>query len=138
MRALGLGEILKHGDVLKLDSGKTVPTLRVGELVDCNDLYYRSEPVPTATRTTKSYLPGPTSLEANATRSPVVLELVRKAIIHRPGTCEEVEQRLGLPHQSVSARIRDLSKRGEIRKSGNYRDTKSGRRAIVWEAGAIV
>ena len=137
MRVLGLGEILKHGDILRLSNGSAFPTSRIGLPVECNELYFRPGIPLEPTRTTRSYLPEPTSLEANATKSPAVLELVRKAIVQRPGTCEEVEQRLGLPHQSVSARIRDLSKRGEIRKSGNYRDTKSGRRAIIWEAGAI-
>lgn len=56
-------------------------------------------------------------------------------------TCDEIEARLGLPHQTVSARVWEL--RGNprtsnrpvlIEETGEKRVTRSGRRAIVWRA----
>jgi DNA-binding Lrp family transcriptional regulator len=47
-------------------------------------------------------------------------------------TCEEVGQMLNLSHQTASARIRDLSKDGNLIDSKARRTTKSGRNAVVW------
>lgn len=49
-------------------------------------------------------------------------------------TSDEVEVQLALPHQTVSARIHSLMRRGNLRDSGRRRPTRSGRQAIVWEA----
>lgn len=47
-------------------------------------------------------------------------------------TCFEVEQGTGLPHQTASARIRELAQAGRIQWSGTKRPTWSGRQAKVW------
>jgi hypothetical protein len=44
----------------------------------------------------------------------------------------ELERDLGLRHQTVSARRREMELRGFVRNSGEKRLTDSGRRAIVW------
>lgn len=46
-------------------------------------------------------------------------------------TCDEVEQALGLSHQSASARMTELKARGLIKLAGK-RKTRSGRNAGVW------
>ncbi len=51
-------------------------------------------------------------------------------------TCDEIEQRLALTHQTASARVYDLRKLGAIRDSGFVRHTRSGRKAIVWVPAA--
>ena len=48
-------------------------------------------------------------------------------------TCDDVEFLTGGKHQSISAAIRANVKKGLLRASGNYRMTRSNRRAIVWE-----
>jgi hypothetical protein len=61
----------------------------------------------------------------------LVLEAVRAA--GEAGmTDEELERALGLRHQSVSARRRELVLRGQLADSGDRRRTSSGRAAIVW------
>jgi hypothetical protein len=50
-------------------------------------------------------------------------------------TCDEIEEELGLKHQTASARVRELSQRGLIVDSGDRRPTRSGRQAIVWVRG---
>lgn len=47
-------------------------------------------------------------------------------------TCDELEDALNLPHQTTSARVRDLAKRRVILNSGRTRATRYGRKAIVW------
>jgi hypothetical protein len=47
-------------------------------------------------------------------------------------TCHQLTQVLGRPHQTVSARVNDLMRRGWIVDSGLRRPTASGRQAIVW------
>lgn len=46
-------------------------------------------------------------------------------------TCDEVEVRLSLRHQTASARIRELALKGSIVDSGQTRPTRSGRPAAV-------
>jgi hypothetical protein len=48
-------------------------------------------------------------------------------------TCDELETLIPMSHQTASARIRDLSLRGDIKDSGKRRDTRTGRKAIVWQ-----
>ena len=52
-------------------------------------------------------------------------------------TCDDVEFLTGGKHQSISAAIRANVKKGLLRASGNYRMTRSNRRAIVWETTPI-
>ena len=47
-------------------------------------------------------------------------------------TCDELEQELGLTHQSCSPRLTELSEICWIYDSGARRPTRSGRNAIVW------
>jgi len=47
-------------------------------------------------------------------------------------TCDEAETRLGMLHQTASARIRDLHKLHIIRDSGDRRKTRTGRSARVY------
>jgi predicted transcriptional regulator len=50
------------------------------------------------------------------------------------GTCDELEQAMGLSHQTCSARLRELNMKNRIYDSGKRRKTRSGRDAIVWFA----
>jgi len=50
-------------------------------------------------------------------------------------TCDEIEQRLGMSHQTASARLRRLAKAGYVHDSQNRRKTRSGRNAVVWVTG---
>lgn len=47
-------------------------------------------------------------------------------------TCDEIEVRYDMRHQTASARITALQKKGIIYDSGQRRKTRSGRSAIVW------
>ncbi len=47
-------------------------------------------------------------------------------------TDDEIEVWLGLPHQTVNARRRELVLLGRIVDSGDRRQTRQGRRAKVW------
>ena len=51
-------------------------------------------------------------------------------------TADEVERRLGLPHQSASARISEMFRDGAIHDSGRRRKTAHGRAARVYLPGA--
>lgn len=67
-------------------------------------------------------------------------ELRARALAHIEAaggaTCDEVEVGTGMSHQTASARIRELRQLGSVRDSGQRRPTRSGRKAIVWEAVA--
>jgi len=47
-------------------------------------------------------------------------------------TCDEAEIKLRMRHQTCSARITALNKKGKIMDSTRRRLTRTGRRAIVW------
>lgn len=47
-------------------------------------------------------------------------------------TCDALEERMNLSHQTVSARIRELVLAGRLTDSGERRKTRSGRKAAVW------
>lgn len=49
-------------------------------------------------------------------------------------TCDEVEERLAMRHQTASARIRELAQSGQLLDSGTTRPTRSGRAAVVYVA----
>jgi len=61
-------------------------------------------------------------------------QLVQDVVQRRPQTCDAVEAVTGLPHQTVSARIRGLVLRGRLVDSGTRARTRSGRLAVVWRA----
>ena len=52
-----------------------------------------------------------------------------------PATCDELEQRLELTHQTASATVNALMRAGRVVANGS-RLTRSGRRARVWELTA--
>lgn len=56
---------------------------------------------------------------------------VLDALKECPSTCDELEQRLGLSHQTCSASVNNLMNDGLIVADG-YRKTRSGRSARVW------
>jgi predicted ArsR family transcriptional regulator len=56
---------------------------------------------------------------------------VYDAICAKPSTCDELEQLLGLTHQTCSARVNALMSRGLI-ETRSHRMTRSGRSARVW------
>ena len=49
-------------------------------------------------------------------------------------TDEELEKKLGMRHQTISARRRELVLMGKAKDSGVKRRTTSGRKAVVWVA----
>lgn len=52
-------------------------------------------------------------------------------------TDDELEQALGLRHQTASARRRELVKMGLVQDSGQRRPTRSGRSATVWASADL-
>lgn len=82
----------------------------------------------------------PTSQAAAASLSPETLghlHTVILAAIRGSGltgmTCDQVELELQLSHQTASARVHELARRGRI-VTDSTRPTRSGRRAQVWRA----
>jgi len=61
----------------------------------------------------------------------IVLEFIRRRN-GRGATDDEIEKALGLRHQTVSARRRELVLDGKVSASGEERKTRSGRLATVW------
>jgi len=57
---------------------------------------------------------------------------VLNSLKDNPSTCDEVEVDLQGRHQSVSSRIRKGVQDGYIEDSGEKRQTRTGRKAIVW------
>lgn len=84
------------------------------------------------------FVPGSdTSREAAESIAPVssairvrIYEWIR-ARGRRGATCDEVEEALGLRHQTASARVRELVRSGALVDSGQRRRTRSGRTARV-------
>jgi len=56
---------------------------------------------------------------------------VLASITDADGTCDDVEVRLGLTHQTCSAAVHRLMKSGAVEPAGK-RPTRSGRQATVW------
>jgi predicted HTH transcriptional regulator len=54
-----------------------------------------------------------------------------------PDTCDHMEQVLDLSHQTCSASIRALVKKGLLEDSGKKGITRSGRKAIIWKLTEI-
>jgi hypothetical protein len=49
-------------------------------------------------------------------------------------TCDEIEEQLGMRHQTASARIRELELSSDLIKTDRKRPTRSGRGAFVYIA----
>ena len=47
-------------------------------------------------------------------------------------TCDELEHVTSMSHQTASARIRELAMARRVADSGRRRNTRSGRKAVVW------
>jgi len=62
-----------------------------------------------------------------------VLHLIVQTRSHG-ATDDEIEEALGLRHQTASARRRELVLNGRVEDSGLRRNTRSGRSATVWIA----
>ena len=59
-----------------------------------------------------------------------ILDRIRNS--PRGATCDDLELRLGVSHQTVSAAIRAMTKAGMIVDSGEKRPTRTGRPARVY------
>jgi predicted ArsR family transcriptional regulator len=53
-------------------------------------------------------------------------------------TCDELVELLGLLHQTASARLNGMAAKGLAHQSAERRPTRTGRAAVVWQAGAQV
>lgn len=67
----------------------------------------------------------------------MVLDEIRQRRAHGM-TCDEVEATLGLSHQTISARVYELHKKGMIADSGQRRPTRAGRAAKVWIVNNLI
>lgn len=72
-----------------------------------------------------------TSDTAYALAAPGVAGRILDSLRVSPATCDEIEARLNLTHQTASASINGLMRHGAIVASG-ARPTRSGRAARVW------
>ncbi len=73
------------------------------------------------------------ALQSQKDKAPTDCGTILSQLKRKPMTCDELETLLNLSHQTASARVRDLSMRGDIKDSGKRRNTRTGRKAIVWE-----
>lgn len=60
-------------------------------------------------------------------------EQIRAYIYKLPSTGDEIVEALGIPLQTVSGRLTELKKRGDIQNSGQTRKTRNGADAVVWQ-----
>jgi predicted Rossmann fold nucleotide-binding protein DprA/Smf involved in DNA uptake len=78
-----------------------------------------------------------TSKAAHKSVTPNVRAQQRQRVLSaiKPGgsTCDEVEVALGTSHQATSARITELTAKGQIFDTGKRRKTRSGRGARVYK-----
>lgn len=83
------------------------------------------------------YIPGSETSKEAARRIvphiPTDEERILTALRERPDTCDGLEERLDLKHQTASARIRGLVKKRRITKTIRTALTRSQRRAFVYE-----
>lgn len=95
---------------------------------------YTSDQLPYSNHTTSRE-----AAESQAPHAPTDESRILNVLRVSTSTCDALERCLGLSHQTCSARIRGLVKKGKIRPSCHsdgthrYHPTASGRRAIVWE-----
>lgn len=67
--------------------------------------------------------------------SKTMREAIYLCLLYSDGhTDDEVEKILGMRHQTVSARRRELVLGGRVKESGEYRKTRHGKWAKVWIA----
>jgi predicted transcriptional regulator len=67
---------------------------------------------------------------AQTTRAKILAYISKRGA--KGATCDEIEAKLNLPHQTASARVFDLKKAASIRDTGSTRATRSGRQATVY------
>ena len=60
-------------------------------------------------------------------------ELVLAEIRRAPGTCEQIALRLRTDLLTIRPRCSELKNLGKIKPSGRCGDSRSGKRAIIWE-----
>lgn len=89
---------------------------------------------------TAPYVPwSDTSKQAAASIEPHLARLERIVfeVVARAGavglTAQEIEETHGIPGNTVRPRLVALCRKGMVRDSGERRNTRSGRRAVVWK-----
>jgi predicted transcriptional regulator len=81
-----------------------------------------------------------TSRDAARSVAPFVNKLQDRVLTHikrmepHGATSDQLEEILGLAHQTVSARVRELYTQGWIYRTKRTRSTRSGRHAVVYRA----
>lgn len=84
-----------------------------------------------------------TSQAAAASIQPMAIDLRAKVFAHISGcaekgaTCAEIETALGMSHQTASARLVELERRGMVQDLGERRPTATGRKAVVWYSATL-
>jgi len=79
------------------------------------------------------FIPRDPTVRSTIDKGSVRLRILGKILMTPNGaTCEELEIRLGLSHQTASAAITALVKKGILVDSGERRTTRSGRKARVY------
>jgi hypothetical protein len=89
--------------------------------------------VPRPRRTKRQHTRWTTQDEAFAAAPQGATADVLRYIAQAPSTCDGVEAAFGGLHQSISASVNHLMRKGFIRPCG-YGVTRSGRRAVMWAA----
>lgn len=79
---------------------------------------------------------GSITVNAETTRGEIFTCVQRAG--HRGLTCDEIERRLYLPHQTASARVRELASSRVLVETGETRFTRHGRKARVYRVSPIV
>jgi hypothetical protein len=85
------------------------------------------------------HVKGDTSIAAAKSVEPSATALRKKvldyaSLQHEGVTCDDVEAKLSMRHQTCSARIRELVMFGQLVDTGARRKTRSGRSARVYRA----
>lgn len=91
----------------------------------------RQPPLPFARGSDTSRAAADSMREHAGAQRRAVLALFRSAG-SRGLTCDEAEELSGKRHQSISARVRELARDGEIVRTEERRPTRSGRMAHVY------
>lgn len=52
---------------------------------------------------------------------------------HGPATCDQIEVALGILHQTASARIREMCMTGDLRDTGQRRNTRTDTPAAIYD-----
>lgn len=73
------------------------------------------------------------ALESIRPRIPNMKEQIRTMLSYNAMTCSEIEEATGWPHQTVSARLSELTRDNAIRWNGRFGFTKSNRKARLYE-----